>query len=190
MLASADKRRFVFLGRRNGAAQQLLLVLRSTTSAATTSTMPLSSSRTTGSTTITGSSAVGRRGGGGDLAAAVSAVAATGVRATSTSAAVAGGFGGLRQQQQPPSPPQQRRWLSSFNSYPSIRSYPQYAVFGERCMLSVKILLPSFRLLGQNDVLAVDGNKKGRILLEWTPRSSSGTDGTFYKLSLSGWLAS
>ena len=41
-------------------------------------------------------------------------------------------------------------------------------------MLSVKVLLPSFRVLRSN-TLVLDKNKKGRILLEWTPRTADGT---------------
>jgi len=52
-----------------------------------------------------------------------------------------------------------------------LRSYPQYTVFGEYCMLSVKMLPPAFRLL-RNNVLVLDSNKKGKILLEWTPRAA------------------
>ena len=56
----------------------------------------------------------------------------------------------------------------------SIRSYPQYTVYGENCMLSVKVLMPAFKVLRSN-TLVLDGNKKGRILLEWTPRTADGT---------------
>lgn len=55
-----------------------------------------------------------------------------------------------------------------------VRSYPQYTIYGEDCMLSVKVLLPNFRILRSN-TLVLEKNKKGRILLEWTPRTSDGT---------------
>jgi hypothetical protein len=41
-------------------------------------------------------------------------------------------------------------------------------------MLSVKVLMPAFKVLRSN-TLVLDGNKKGRILLEWTPRTADGT---------------
>ena len=55
-----------------------------------------------------------------------------------------------------------------------MKAFPQYSVFGENCMLSIKIMAPSFRLL-KNNSLVIDSNKKGRILLEWTPRTADGT---------------
>lgn len=55
----------------------------------------------------------------------------------------------------------------------SLRAYPQYSIFGEDCMLAVKFLAPSFRVVGAN-TLVVDSNKRGRILLEWMPRRSEG----------------
>lgn len=62
-----------------------------------------------------------------------------------------------------------------FNSNNSIlRSSPQYNVFGEKTMMSVKVIPPTFRIL-KSGVLILDNNKKGRILLEWTPRASGGT---------------
>jgi hypothetical protein len=63
--------------------------------------------------------------------------------------------------------------LSTMPNQP-IRSYPQYTIYGENCMLSVKVLMPAFKLLRSN-TLVLDGNKKGRILLEWTPRTADGT---------------
>ncbi|EEC51772.1 predicted protein [Phaeodactylum tricornutum CCAP 1055/1] len=80
--------------------------------------------------------------------------------------------------------PQSSRCFSSYgNSYAggdgknygeSVRSYPQYTVFGENCLLSLKILLPSFRI-SRNNVLSLDNSKKGRILLEFVPRLADGT---------------
>jgi len=40
-------------------------------------------------------------------------------------------------------------------------------------MLSVKVMAPTFRVLRSNS-LVLDGTKKGRILLEWTPRTADG----------------
>lgn len=49
------------------------------------------------------------------------------------------------------------------------RSQPQYAIFGEKVMMTVKMIPPSLRCL-KNGSLVLDGNKKGRIFLEWSPR--------------------
>lgn len=54
-----------------------------------------------------------------------------------------------------------------------MRSFPQYTVYGENCMLSLKVLLPSFKVI-RNNLLVLENNKKGRILLEWTPRMADG----------------
>lgn len=54
-----------------------------------------------------------------------------------------------------------------------LRSQPQYAIFGEKTMLSIKMIPPVFRCL-KNGSLVLDQNKKGRILLEWSPRGDSG----------------
>jgi hypothetical protein len=54
-----------------------------------------------------------------------------------------------------------------------LRSQPQYAIFGEKTMLSIKMIPPTFRCL-KNGSLVLDQNKKGRILLEWSPRGDSG----------------
>jgi hypothetical protein len=54
-----------------------------------------------------------------------------------------------------------------------LRSQPQYAIFGEKTMLAVKVMPPVFRCL-KNGSLVLDQNKKGRILLEWSPRGGSG----------------
>lgn len=80
--------------------------------------------------------------------------------------------------------PQHQRISGRYFSYNSsssstMRSYPQYNVWGENCWLSVRVLLPEFRMM-KNNVLALDSNKKGRILLEWTPRLPS--DGTWLTL--------
>ena len=63
----------------------------------------------------------------------------------------------------------------SYNSTPNgpLRSQPQYAIFGEKTMLSIKMIPPVFRCL-KNGSLVLDQNKKGRILLEWSPRGDAG----------------
>lgn len=65
---------------------------------------------------------------------------------------------------------------SSSSRYPSQqmqRATPQYSVFGEKSMLSVKVIPPAFKQL-RNGSLTMDSTKKGRILLEWTPRMPVG----------------
>lgn len=74
-------------------------------------------------------------------------------------------------------PIQQVRAASSFatSSSPDLKAFPQYTVFGETCMLTVKVMMPGFRVLKSN-TLVVDGNKRGRIVFEWTPRDAEGTN--------------
>ena len=55
-----------------------------------------------------------------------------------------------------------------------LKSYPQYNVFGENCMLCMKLLPPVFKYLRNHQTLTLDSNKKGRILLEWIPRNPDG----------------
>jgi hypothetical protein len=55
-----------------------------------------------------------------------------------------------------------------------LRSQPQYAVFGEKVMLAIKMIPPTLKTL-RSGALVLDQNKKGRILLEWAPRAGSGT---------------
>jgi hypothetical protein len=62
---------------------------------------------------------------------------------------------------------------SSYSS-PALRAFPTYAVFGENCLLSIKMLPPMFRVHPNSNTLLLDSNKKGRILLEWTPRVANG----------------
>lgn len=67
------------------------------------------------------------------------------------------------------------RMMSSYNSTPPgpLRSQPQYAIFGEKTMLSIKMIPPSLKCL-KNGSIVLDQNKKGRILLEWSPRHDAG----------------
>jgi hypothetical protein len=60
-----------------------------------------------------------------------------------------------------------------------LRSQPQYAVFGEKSMLVVKMMAPTLKTL-KSGALVLDQNKKGRILLEWAPRAGSGTLASFF----------
>jgi hypothetical protein len=71
-----------------------------------------------------------------------------------------------------------RRYVSSNtnnnnNNSGVLRSSPAYNVFGEKNMLSVKVILPEWKLL-KNGTLVLDQGKKGRILLEWSPRAPGG----------------
>ncbi|GKY94162.1 hypothetical protein MPSEU_000382300 [Mayamaea pseudoterrestris] len=53
------------------------------------------------------------------------------------------------------------------------RTYPQYTVYGDTCMLSLKVVLPTFRATKQQG-LYVDSKGMGRVVLEWIPRDSNG----------------
>lgn len=64
--------------------------------------------------------------------------------------------------------------LARRNYSNDLKAYPQYNIFGESCMLSVKLLPPIFRLIRSSNTLVLDGNKKGRILLEWVQRNPDG----------------
>ena len=55
----------------------------------------------------------------------------------------------------------------------SRRTYPQYTVYGSNCLLSLKMVLPTFR--ATRNSIYVDGSKGlGRLILEWTPRDPNG----------------
>jgi hypothetical protein len=49
------------------------------------------------------------------------------------------------------------------------RGFPKYAVFGESAVISLSPILPTYKQAGAEG-LAVD--KKGRMILEWVPRSN------------------
>lgn len=53
------------------------------------------------------------------------------------------------------------------------RAYPQYSVHGESHLLSIKMIIPGYRLI-KGDSLVVDNSRKGRMLLEFTPRGADG----------------
>ena len=62
-----------------------------------------------------------------------------------------------------------------FSSLPPMRSNPQYTVFGENCLLSMKTILPRFRVMpGKYPTLALDAGSRGRLILEWLPRDAEG----------------
>ena len=63
----------------------------------------------------------------------------------------------------------------SFATYPpQLNAFPQYSVFGETCVLGLRVMLPDFKVLKTN-TLVLDNNKRGRMVLEWTARSADGT---------------
>lgn len=55
-----------------------------------------------------------------------------------------------------------------------LKAYPSYNVFGEECMLSMKLLPPFFRYLHKSQTLVMDNQRKGRLLLEWIPKNPDG----------------
>ena len=59
-----------------------------------------------------------------------------------------------------------------------MKSYPSYSVFGEKCMLSLKLLPPAFKYIDRSQSIVLDGAKKGRMLLEWIPRNEDGKQDT------------
>lgn len=64
------------------------------------------------------------------------------------------------------------RLMSSFP--PGIRTaYPQYTVLGPENMLTVKLIMPGYRM-ARGNALIVDYKRKGRMLFEFTPRDSLG----------------
>jgi hypothetical protein len=65
----------------------------------------------------------------------------------------------------------------SGGTLPPLRAYPTYAVFGETCLLNVKLIPPMFRINPNGNSLLLDSSKKGRILLELTPRVANGKAG-------------
>jgi hypothetical protein len=55
-----------------------------------------------------------------------------------------------------------------------VRSHPQYSIFGETHMVSFKMITPTYRMV-RGGAIVVDSNKKGKILVEFTPRSPLGS---------------
>ena len=69
---------------------------------------------------------------------------------------------------QQPRPPQQGNY-----GPPPLRAYPSYQIVAESFVMSMKLIPPQFRIL-RNNILGLDPSKKGRIMLEWAPRSPDG----------------
>lgn len=55
-----------------------------------------------------------------------------------------------------------------------LRAYPQYTVYEQETLMSVKLMPQHFKLLKNNTILSVDNTRKGRILLEFAPRGADG----------------
>jgi hypothetical protein len=68
---------------------------------------------------------------------------------------------------------QQHRSFSSYNRVQG--AYPQYHVYGEKAMLAVKVIMPTFKRVIKGESIAVD--RAGRLLLEFIARSPA--DGSF-----------
>lgn len=73
-----------------------------------------------------------------------------------------------------------RRYLSS--QMPLIAS-PTYYVYGADTMLAFKVIPPTFKVLRNNSVV-LDSNRKGRILLEWSPRAATFGECFFFAVFL------
>jgi Whirly transcription factor len=72
----------------------------------------------------------------------------------------------------------------SFGDRP-LRGYPQYTTHGPDSMFALKVILPSFKII-KGDSIAVDMSKKGRLMVELTPRGNTGylwTDQVRFALS-------
>jgi hypothetical protein len=54
-----------------------------------------------------------------------------------------------------------------------LRSSPRYTVYGADCILTIKLILPSFKVL-KSSLLVPDTTRKGRLLMEWVPRLADG----------------
>ena len=55
-----------------------------------------------------------------------------------------------------------------------LRAQPNYSVFAEKCVMSMRLIPPQFRIL-RNNTMILDNSKRGRVLLEFAPRSPEGT---------------
>mmetsp|Transcript_14080 Transcript_14080/g.21703 ORF Transcript_14080/g.21703 Transcript_14080/m.21703 type:complete len:267 (-) Transcript_14080:271-1071(-) len=64
--------------------------------------------------------------------------------------------------------------IRQMSSYPKVRTaYPQYSVFGPTHSLTIKLIIPSYRMV-KGEAVATDYSKRGRMLFEFTPRDSHG----------------
>lgn len=52
-------------------------------------------------------------------------------------------------------------------------AYPQYSIIGPTHSMSIKVILPGYRL-ARREALVLDYSNKGRMLFEFTPRGSDG----------------
>jgi hypothetical protein len=64
------------------------------------------------------------------------------------------------------------RSFSTFSAPLELRTFPQYSVYGETTMFSLKLNLPTFVV--RKNVLGVETNQRGRVLFEWVPREADG----------------
>jgi hypothetical protein len=55
---------------------------------------------------------------------------------------------------------------------------PSYQVYGETAALTLRMIPPTFKQYGKSTVV-VDGNKKGRLMLEFTPRKTGIESSTY-----------
>lgn len=57
--------------------------------------------------------------------------------------------------------------------FSSLKAYPQYTVYGEDALMSMRPIQPTFRVIKASQTLALEN--KGRMLFEFVPRGSSCT---------------
>lgn len=59
---------------------------------------------------------------------------------------------------------------------------PSYQVYGEESALTIKAMMPGFKALGSSSMV-LDNRRRGRILLEWTPRNADGKQMLYYAVA-------
>ena len=65
----------------------------------------------------------------------------------------------------------------------SRRMTPSYQVYGEESALTIKTMLPGFKALGSSSMV-LDTKRRGRLLIEWTPRNPDGKQILYYAVAL------
>ena len=53
-----------------------------------------------------------------------------------------------------------------------MKGHPIYQIYGETCALTVKTIMPDFRIFGSTIVM--EARRRGRMLFEWAPRNAEG----------------
>ena len=64
------------------------------------------------------------------------------------------------------------------NKHQTKNSSPSYKVYGETAALTLNVIPPTFKHLGKNSIV-LDSNRKGRLLLDFTPRKTGNESCTY-----------